>query len=174
MAAPIARIMDGRAGLGMVGPRVSGTSEGFRDIRDIKGLQATAINCTGSAEEARFELARTFGSGVSDAAACSCDGSRQNHSIEVDGSYLPVGWRRGSAARLATLVDAKSCLLLLGVGCCVPPAHVLLTGRPLGLATRPRRPGEPEHPRWDGLRLRRTRGRARHGGARGHAALVDA
>ncbi|KAJ1625121.1 hypothetical protein T492DRAFT_1123591 [Pavlovales sp. CCMP2436] len=37
----------------------------------------TAINCTGSAAEARFELARTFGSGVSDASARSCISAEQ-------------------------------------------------------------------------------------------------
>ncbi|KAJ1640490.1 hypothetical protein T492DRAFT_832015 [Pavlovales sp. CCMP2436] len=40
-------------------------------------IPQTAINCTGSAAEARFELARTFGSGVSDAAARSCISAEQ-------------------------------------------------------------------------------------------------
>ncbi|KAJ1627380.1 hypothetical protein T492DRAFT_1025207 [Pavlovales sp. CCMP2436] len=40
-------------------------------------IPQTAINCTGSAAEACFELARTFGSGVADAAARSCISAEQ-------------------------------------------------------------------------------------------------
>ncbi|KAJ1617137.1 hypothetical protein T492DRAFT_1134110 [Pavlovales sp. CCMP2436] len=40
-------------------------------------IPQSAINCTGSAAEARFELARTFGSGVSDASARSCISAEQ-------------------------------------------------------------------------------------------------
>ncbi|KAJ1627118.1 hypothetical protein T492DRAFT_842609 [Pavlovales sp. CCMP2436] len=51
------------------------TKAGMIDYRFKLGalvIPQTAINCTGSAAEARMELARAFGSGVADAAARSC------------------------------------------------------------------------------------------------------
>ncbi|KAJ1636725.1 hypothetical protein T492DRAFT_1128317 [Pavlovales sp. CCMP2436] len=56
------------------------TKAGMIDYRFRIGavvIPQTAINCTGSASEARFELARTFGSGVADAAARSCISAEQ-------------------------------------------------------------------------------------------------
>ncbi|KAJ1620395.1 hypothetical protein T492DRAFT_1129224, partial [Pavlovales sp. CCMP2436] len=56
------------------------TKAGMIDYRFRVGatvIPQTAINCTGSAAEARFELARTFGTGVADAAARSCISAEQ-------------------------------------------------------------------------------------------------
>ncbi|KAJ1621506.1 hypothetical protein T492DRAFT_847006 [Pavlovales sp. CCMP2436] len=56
------------------------TKAGMIDYRFRVGatvIPQSAINCTGSAAEARFELAPTFGSGVSDASARSCVSAEQ-------------------------------------------------------------------------------------------------
>ncbi|KAJ1624836.1 hypothetical protein T492DRAFT_1044324, partial [Pavlovales sp. CCMP2436] len=56
------------------------TKAGMIDYRFRVGatvIPQTAINCTGSAAEARFELARTFGSGVADVAARLCISAEQ-------------------------------------------------------------------------------------------------
>ncbi|KAJ1634727.1 hypothetical protein T492DRAFT_836614 [Pavlovales sp. CCMP2436] len=62
-------------------------------------IPQTAINCTASAAEARFELARTFGSGVSDAAARSCISAEQ---------YLTDGYAVGLSLQAFPQTDALS------------------------------------------------------------------
>ncbi|KAJ1640116.1 hypothetical protein T492DRAFT_832321 [Pavlovales sp. CCMP2436] len=62
-------------------------------------LPQTAINCTGSSAEARFELARTFGSGVSDAVARSCISAEE---------YLAGGYAVGLSLQAFPHTDALS------------------------------------------------------------------
>ncbi|KAJ1637616.1 hypothetical protein T492DRAFT_834364 [Pavlovales sp. CCMP2436] len=78
------------------------TKAGMIDYRLRVGatvIPQTAINCTGSAAEARFELARTFGSGVADAAARSCISSEQ---------FLTDGFAVGLSLQAFPQTDALS------------------------------------------------------------------
>ncbi|KAJ1635628.1 hypothetical protein T492DRAFT_1131613 [Pavlovales sp. CCMP2436] len=78
------------------------TKAGMIDYRFRVGatvIPQTAINCTGSAAEARFELARTFGSGVADAAARSCISAEQ---------FLTDGYAVGPSLQAFPQTDALS------------------------------------------------------------------
>ncbi|KAJ1617200.1 hypothetical protein T492DRAFT_850270 [Pavlovales sp. CCMP2436] len=78
------------------------TKAGMIDYRFRIGatdIPQTAINCTGSAAEARFELARTFGSGVSDAAARSYISAEQ---------YLTDGYAIGLSQQAFPQTNALS------------------------------------------------------------------
>ncbi|KAJ1639106.1 hypothetical protein T492DRAFT_833134 [Pavlovales sp. CCMP2436] len=78
------------------------TKAGMENYRFRVGSQVipqAAINCTGSAAEARFELARTIGSGVSDAAARS--------SISAE-EYLAGGYEVGFSLQAFPHTDALS------------------------------------------------------------------
>ncbi|KAJ1633664.1 hypothetical protein T492DRAFT_837379 [Pavlovales sp. CCMP2436] len=78
------------------------TKAGMIDYRFRVGatvIPQTAINCTGSAAEARFELARTFGSGVADASARSCISAEQ---------FLTDGYAVGLSLQAFPQTDALS------------------------------------------------------------------
>ncbi|KAJ1619602.1 hypothetical protein T492DRAFT_848431 [Pavlovales sp. CCMP2436] len=78
------------------------TKAGMIDYRFRVGatvIPQTTINCTGSAAKARFELARTFDSGVSDAAAHSCISAEQ---------YLTDGFAVGLSLQAFPQTDALS------------------------------------------------------------------
>ncbi|KAJ1637246.1 hypothetical protein T492DRAFT_834613 [Pavlovales sp. CCMP2436] len=78
------------------------TKAGMIDYRFRVGatvIPQTAINCTVSTAEARFELARTFGSGVSDAAARSCISAEQ---------FLTDGYAVGLSLQAFPQADALS------------------------------------------------------------------
>ncbi|KAJ1629394.1 hypothetical protein T492DRAFT_1118176 [Pavlovales sp. CCMP2436] len=78
------------------------TKAGMIDYRFRVGatvITQTAINCTGSAAEARFELARTFGSGVADASARSSISAEQ---------FLTDGYAVGLSLQAFPQTDALS------------------------------------------------------------------
>ncbi|KAJ1638263.1 hypothetical protein T492DRAFT_833900 [Pavlovales sp. CCMP2436] len=84
---------------GYISAQIPAGMENYRFHVGSTVIPQTAINCTGSAAEARFELARTFGSGVSDAASRSCISAEE---------YLAGGYAVGLLLQAFPHTDALS------------------------------------------------------------------
>ncbi|KAJ1633822.1 hypothetical protein T492DRAFT_837324 [Pavlovales sp. CCMP2436] len=83
----------------MISLRTKAGMENYRFRVGSTVIPQTAIKCTGSAAEARFELARTSGSDVSDAASRSCISAEE---------YLAGGYAVGLSLQAFPHTDALS------------------------------------------------------------------